>query len=74
MDDVKEVRLLIAEGLAALETALLYVEDQKHGATIKVLEKRCDFVATKPPQFQLSLKTFLHLERKSSFSFLYSVI
>jgi hypothetical protein len=29
MCDVKKVRLLNAEGLAALETALLYVEEQK---------------------------------------------
>ena len=40
MDDVKEVKLLNAEGLAALETALLYVEEQKQRTTTEVLKKK----------------------------------
>jgi hypothetical protein len=39
MGDVMEGRLLNAEGLAALETALLYVEEQKQAASTEVLKK-----------------------------------
>jgi len=62
MDDVKEGRVLNADGLTALGRALLDVEEQKQATSTEVLKKGCDYVATRPSRFQLSVKIFLRLK------------
>jgi hypothetical protein len=62
MGNVKEGRVLNAEGLEALGRALLYVEERKQATSTEVQKKWCDYVAKKPSQFQLSFEIFLRLE------------
>jgi hypothetical protein len=50
--DVKEGRVLHAEGLAALETGLRYIEQQKEATSTEVLKRYCDFATKTPSQFE----------------------